>query len=315
MSNTNSSLFYSKITLFFIEHLRAMMNCLGQLSRSAWATLLTFLVIGIAFALPLILSVALNNIQVVSQDFHNTGQINLYLKTGVDHSQVHDTLLVLNMNENIKHSRYVSPAEGLKEFNKSSGFPNFVATLKHNPLPGVIVVTPAKGLSTTKTKALLQRLNKLPSVSTAQLDMKWLQRLNAILAVGHRAALLLMILFAIAVLLIIANTIRLTTQNHREEILVIKLVRGTNSYIRRPFLYSGAVYGLVGAIVGWLLVDLIISFLHGPITHLASLYGSSYAVKGLGLSTTLYLLGAGIVLGLIASWVAVSKYIRQIEPR
>ena len=145
------------------------------------------------------------------------------------------------------------------------------------------------------------------------LDMKWLQRLDAILAIGHRASILLLFLFSIAVLLIIANTIRLTTQNHHDEILVVKLIGGTNHFIRRSFLYSGMVYGLVGSIVAWLLVDFIMGFLEAPITKLASLYGTTYQINGLGLHATISLLVTGILLGLLASWMSVTRYIRRIE--
>ena len=315
MTQVNRSLHTTRLKQQLIEHTRALMNSLGQLSRSPLATLLTFLVIGIALALPLSLSVALKNIQVISSSFHSTGQINLYLKPNISQEQLHNTMLVLNMNQDIANKQYISPDEGLKEFSQNAGIADSTFDLKQNPLPGVIVVTPTSGLSTAKIQDLVNRLGKLPSVTTAQLDMKWLQRLNAILAIGHRTASVLMILFGIAVLLIIANTIRLTTQNHYKEILVIKLIGGTNRFIQRPFLYSGVLYGLVGAIFAWFIVDIIIDFLHKPITELAGLYNTPYQIKGLGLNTTIDLVAAGILIGLLASWLVVNRYIYSIEPK
>ncbi len=315
MSNANLSTQHSGFRQLLMNHLRALVNSLGQLSRAPFGTLLTFAVIGIALALPLSLSVALKNIQVVSSGFKHISQINLYLKPNLSATDVHNTMLVLNMDESIAGSQYISPAKGLKEFSQNAGFSQFANDFSKNPLPGVIVVTPSKNLSIAKTRQLLARLSHLPSVTNAQLDMRWLKRLDAILAIGHRLAALLMVIFAIAVLLIIANTIKLTTQNHHDEILVIKLIGGTHSFIRRPFLYSGLLYGLIGAIVAWFIVDIIISFLAGPITKLASLYGTTYTIQGLGLTATLWLLLAGIVLGLLASWLAVTRYIASIEPR
>ena len=314
MTHVNYSVQVSKSTQRLIEHLRAIMNSLGQLSRSPLASLLTFAVIGIALALPLSLFVVLKNVQIVSDSFQTTGQINLYLQNNISPDQLHNTLLVLNMDQNVVKSQYISPQQGFQEFSENAGLTNSNLNLNNNPLPGVIVVTPSPELNTLQVEQLVSRLAKLPSVTTAQLDLKWLQRLNAILAIGHRAAVLLMVIFAIAVLLIIANTIRLTTQNHHDEILVIKLIGGANSFIRRPFLYSGIVYGLIGAIFAWLLVDMMISFLQNPISKLASLYGTTYEIQGLGLQTTLYLVVGGILLGLIASWIAVSRYIHEIEP-
>ncbi|EKD56749.1 MAG: hypothetical protein ACD_58C00104G0001 [uncultured bacterium] len=315
MTQVNYSIQVPRSIQKITEHLRAILNSLGQLSRSPWASLLTFAVIGIALALPLSLFVVLKNIQVVSSSFQASGQINLYLQNNISDEQLHNTLVVLNMDEGVAKSQYISPQQGLQDFEQNSGLNGSALNLQSNPLPGVIVVTPESSLNTLQIEQLLSRLSKLPSITTAQLDLKWLQRLNAILAIGHRTALLLMIIFAIAVLLIIANTIHLTTQNHHDEILVIKLIGGTNNFIRRPFLYSGIIYGLVGAIFAWLLVDIMVGFLQNPITHLASLYGATYVMQGLGLSTTLYLIGGGILLGLIASWLAVSRYIYEIEPK
>lgn len=314
MSSANKNVVTSRWNQYFTAHLRAFMNSLGQLSRSFSATLLTFAVIGIALALPLSLSVLLENVQIVSNSFNQTGQINVFLKPDLSDSELHNTIVVLNLDPNIAKSTYISPEQGLKEFSENAGIGSLMDGLPSNTLPGVIEVSPIKNLSAEKLQSLLIRLKNLPSVTTAQLDMRWLQRLNAIIAIGHRLTILLMVIFAIAVLIIIANTIRLTTQNHKEEILVIKLIGGTNRFIRRPFIYSGVLYGLIGAIIAWFIVDIVITLLSSPISTLASLYGTTYDIQGLGFGATLWLLFGGIVLGWIASWIAVTRYIRQIEP-
>lgn len=296
-------------------HLQAFMNSLGQLSRSLGATTLTVMVIGMALALPLGLSLFLTNIESVTQDLQNTQQISLYLKQDVGNAQAQNLQHSIQMDQNVKLATYISPEEGLKEFSASSGFGDVLQDLKENPLPGVIIVTPSDLTTAEEITQLVDRLQHLPAVETVQLDMKWLSRLQAILDVGHRAATLLMFLFGLAVIFIIGNTIRLTTAAHHQEILVIKLIGGTNHFIRRPFLYSGMIYGFLGALVAWMLVDFSIWCLQTPLSHLISLYGAVYQIQGLSLIDIFSLIVAAIFLGLLASWMAVNRYISKVEPQ
>ena len=311
----SNALLDSRMQHILLEHLQALMNSLGQLSRSMAATLLTVGVIGIALALPLGLSVFLHNIQAVSGNLHGTSQISLYLDDTVGNQQATQMLHSIQMDQSVKQATYISPEQGLADFSASANFGDVLKDLKNNPLPGVVTVIPSDNLSSAQVNQLVDRLQRLPGVQQAQLDMKWLQRLQAIIDIGHRAAVLLMILFSFAVLLIIGNTIRLTTQNHYDEILIIKLIGGTDDFIRRPFLYSGALYGLAGAIIAWFLVDFSIWCLQNPISKLTGLYGSNYQVIDLSLGSTFLLIVGAILLGLLASWLAVNQFIHKVEPK
>lgn len=313
---TKHDLLTPKTTQRALNHLQALFNSLGQLSRSPTSTILTFIVIGIALALPMGLSVILKNVQTVSGGLHDSGQISLYLKSNLTKNQTTQLLTILKRDEGVASASYISPSQGLKDFTQHAGFGDVLKNLKANPIPAVIVVKPSPSLIREwQVRQLFDRIQRLPGVANAQFDMQWLKRLDAILAVAHRAVILMMIIFAFAVLLIIGNTIRLTTQSRHREILVIKLIGGTNRFIRRPFLYSGLTYGFVGAIAAWFIVDIALWFLQSPISQLASLYGSNYQVIGLGLSSTLFLLISGAVLGLLGSYLAVNRYISKIEPK
>jgi cell division transport system permease protein len=299
-----------------LAHLQALMTSLGQLSRSPWATLLTFTVIGIALALPMGFSVILKNIQVVSGGLHDTGQISLYLKVNTPQATVNQAIKALKRDQSVAHVKYISPQEGLAEFSKQAGYTDVLKGLPKNPVPGVIVVQPSPTVKHGwQARQLFDRIKHLPGVGNAQLDMQWLQRLKAIVSIGHRATALLFILFAFAVLLLIGNTIRLTTQHYRDEIRIIKFVGGTDHFIRRPFLYSGIIYGFAGAIIAWFIVDIALYFLQNPISALASLYGNHYQIVGLGIGSTLTLLIGGAFLGFLGSWLAVTPYLRQVDSK
>ena len=88
----------------------------------------------------------------------------------------------------------------------------------------------------------------------ASLDLDWVRRLHAMLGAAQRAVLILAGLLGLAVLIIVGNTVRLAVLSRREEIEITKLVGGTDSFIRRPFLYAGWLAGTLGGIVAFLLV-------------------------------------------------------------
>lgn len=297
-------------------HTRAFMSSINQLSLSPIASIMTFCVIGIVLALPMGLSVLLQNIQVISNSLHDSTKISLYLKNEISVGQLSDLERILQSDNTIEKIQYISPDEGLRQFQQQSELGTALNGLQHNPLPGVILIQPASSVQLSdQVKGLMERLQRLPNVSYVSLDMQWLKRLQAIIEIGHRLIYSVLFLFCVAVLLIIGNTIRLTIQNHRQEIIVTKLLGAENNFIRRPFLYVGMIYGLMGAIITWLLVDLSMWFINPPIQNLAALYGTDFSFKGLTFQSTITLLLAGIFLGYLGAWLTVNKYTRELETR
>ncbi|HWK51789.1 MAG TPA: FtsX-like permease family protein, partial [Steroidobacter sp.] len=157
-------------------------------------------------------------------------------------------------------------------------------------------------------------LRAMPSVEIVQLDTAWVSRLNAILETVRRGLIVAAALLALGVMVIVGNTIRLDIQNRRAEIEVTKLVGGSDGFVRRPFLYNGIWYGLGGGITAWVITAAVIAVLREPIGRLAGLYGSAFELGGLDPRATLILLGSGIVLGWLGSYLAATRHLRAIEP-
>ena len=93
-----------------------------------------------------------------------------------------------------------------------------------------------------------------------------------------------------------------------------KLIGATDAFIRRPFLYGGVWYGLLGGLIAWVLIATSMSILDEPVERLSSLYHSSYVLSGLSASNTAYLLAISCLLGFAGSWIAVSRHLKDIEP-
>src|SRR5690606_8905228 len=218
---------------------------------------------GIALALPLTLFLLLQNLQGLGQNFGEAGAFSLYLQQDMEETQQRQLLAELQQRDDLVAVELVTPAQALEEFESVSGFEQVLEGLQGNPLPPVLVVTPA-ALDTPGLEALQQELGQLPGVDLVEFDLAWMQRLQAVVALAQRLALLLGGMLALGVLLVIGNTIRLAIESRRTEIVVVKLVGGTDAYVARPFLYAGLWYGAAGGLVAVVLAGSGIWALSGP---------------------------------------------------
>ena len=301
--------------IYLLRHVQVMLFSLGRLWRQPLASLMTVVVIGIALALPAGLYVVLKNVEQVSDQWDDAAQISLFLKQEISETQAQKLVSKLKIWPEISHISYQSANQSLEEFRQLSGLGSLLDTLPSNPLPTVIIVQPdTKDLRPDAIGSLLSRLEALPEVDQAQLDMEWLQRLRTINKTGQRGISILGLLLSLSVLLIIGNTIRLAILNQQSEIRVIKLVGGTNAFIRRPFLYTGFWYGLLGGLVAWLTLLFTMGLINGPINELASQYDSQFTLSWLSGTMMLALPFMGILLGVLGAWLAVGRHLSAIEP-
>jgi cell division transport system permease protein len=302
-------------TAWLLHHLMVLVGSIGFLFRQPLSTLMTSAVIAIALALPSGLYIALNNASEVSAGWDGSTQISLYLNPDIDEEQAGQLVARLKLDKDVERVALISREQGLQQFQALSGFGDALAFLESNPLPVVITVQPVVDpMRPHSIDSLMQNLQEDRMVELAQLDMQWVQRLYAILEAGQRAVLLIGGLLGLAVLLIVGNTIRLDIQNRREEIEVSKLIGASDAFIRRPFLYTGMLYGVIGGLLALLLIALSLSLLEAPIQRLSLLYHSSYQLSGLSRSDSLNLLLLSALLGLVGSWIAVGRHLRDIEP-
>jgi cell division transport system permease protein len=297
------------------RHAQVSLESLGRLSHNLVASLMTAAVIGIALALPAGLYVLLDNLHRLSGSWDGQAGLSVFLRQEISEPAAQQLAGTLQDWPEVATATLVTPAEALAEFGQHTGFADVIGSLDENPLPAVLLVTPAGGhTGPAAASALQQRLQDLPETEQAQLDLQWVQRLSAILAIAKRGVLIVSCLLALAVLLVVGKTIRLEIQNRREEIVVTKLIGATNGFIRRPFLYSGIWYGIFGATIAWLMVEAGFFILADPVQRLAGLYQSDFSLETLPVLLLFVLLGGGILLGLLGSWLAVGRHLDDIEP-
>lgn len=240
---------------YLASHLRAGLTSLGNLWRAPWATVMTLMVIAIAFLLPSALFVLLQNVKTLSHNVATESQISLYLNLNTTPDQLQTLLHNLRQQNTIASINYISPDQGLAQLKNQLNINAALDALKNNPLPGVVVIQPAANFtSPAALQEMLKNLRLNPTVSLAQLDMQWVSRLYALIDLGKHLVYALGCFLGLGVVFIIGNAINLSLQRHRREIEIFKLVGATDAFVRRPFLYTGMFLGLGGSIIAWCLV-------------------------------------------------------------
>jgi len=189
-----------------------------------------------------------------------------------------------------------------------------LSDLEKNPLPGVIIIVPkSQYQSPMELESLIDSLKTIPNIDSAQFDLTWLKRLYYIIQIAKRMTYALAMLFGIGVILIVGNTIRLITQNNRQEIAVLRLLGATTAFIQRPLLYRGALFGLLGGVTACILVKLLLWWLADPMAMLAQSYQSQLNFLSFGLEDAASILAIGTLLGLIGSWISVHRHLQGPE--
>jgi cell division transport system permease protein len=304
----------NKMGAYFLHHMQSLVFSLGKIYQTPTTTIMTVAVIGITLSLPGGFYLFLKNIDAVSGDFRSSNQIVLYLDIALDEKKARALERQVADMPDVVETEFVSKQNSLEKFRQTSGFGKSIDTLSSNPLPHTIIVEPVSSADTFAVKNLLNLLQTLPGVEIAKLDTEWLERLYTILEIAKRSVAIITILFSFAVLLIIGNTIRLDIQNRYQEIIVTKLIGATNAFIRRPFLYGGLWYGLLGGLISWLIVEIGYLVISGPLESLNLLYQADLVLITFTFQDFIILISSSTLLGLTGSWIAVARHLNQIEP-
>lgn len=296
-------------------HAHTLLASLGRMYRAPIASAMTVLVIAIALALPASFQLLVKNAHQASGNLEATNRISLFLKPELANEVGRKIAEKLAQHPKIAQARLITKEAGLKEFQEFSGFGDALQALDFNPLPAVVSITPKDSLEKPEdVEKLVAELKTIAEADIVQVDTEWMRKLHAMLAFAQRGIAVLGALLSLAVLFIVGNTIRLELQHRSEEIAVTKLMGATDRFIRRPFLYTGFWYGMLGGMVAWLLVGFLLLLLRGPVRQLAQLYGGDFELSFLSLAETGWLILFSALLGIGGAWVVVSYHLRKLEP-
>ncbi|MHB0975483.1 MAG: permease-like cell division protein FtsX [Thiobacillus sp.] len=293
------------------HHKHAVLAALRRLGAQPVTTVLTALAMGVAISLPSGLYLGLGNLARVAGGLPAQPEISLFLDAGASAEQ--KQLIAARLRQpDIAQARYVPRDEALAALSAAQDLADITAGLPENPLPDAWVVRP-RTASRDALVRLSDSLGKLPGVAETHLDSQWAERLQAALAIGRMGVWLLGTLFAIALIAISGNAIRAQVLARRDEILVSRLIGATDWHIRRPFLYLGALQGLLGGLAAGGVLAAAGAALHAPVERLASLYGSTFHLLPPSAAEIAVVLGLTTLFGWLGAWLSVTRTLLQVE--
>ena len=301
-----------RLTAWIHHHRQSAADSLKKILNTPMSTILTWLVAGIALALPTILFLLLENASAITGDLELPARFSLLLKPDTRVDAAESLARKLEVRVDVERVELVTRDEALASFVEDTGLGGLANTLVKNPLPHTLLVSFVKVLPEDRVIAQAEAFAKQELVDELVFDTRWQSRFEASLEFGRRLTFGLGLLMVVGMVLILGNTVRLAVEARREEIVVIKLIGGGDGFTRRPFLYTGLWFGIGGGLFGALLVTLFFAFIVVPVESLLQLYDSHHKFSGLGVVGVLNLIQIGGLLGLISAWQAVSFHLKQL---
>ena len=295
------------------QHWRNLGATLGRLASTPLASLLNIGVIGIALALPLGLYVVLVNVQPFARDRAPVPQLSIFLAIDAKPADAQAITARLKNHAGVKDHRFVPRDAALAELKARSGVADVIDSLNQNPLPDGFIVEARDG-SAAALESLREEMKRWPKIAHVQLDSVWARRLDAVLRLGQLVLLLLASVLAFALAAVTFNTIRLQVLTQREEIEVAKLIGATDAFIRRPFLYYGALLGLAGGLAAWLIVWGGLALLNNVLAELTQLYGASFWLRHLSFQDSVVLCLAAAALGWLGAALSLRRHLAAFDP-
>lgn len=292
------------------QHAWSLVSSLGRFFQRPFATLLTVGVMAVAMAMPLALGLVLANLERLSGSVQASREIGVFLRTEVDAAAAEALAARVRARADVATVEVKTPAQGLEEFRQLSDLAGALALVGDNPLPYVIRVQPGAGDETRLAAALAT----MPGVELVQHDAVWRRRLAAWLDFGRQLTWVMGSLFALGVLLVVGNTVRLEIGARRDEIAVLQQLGATDGFVRRPFIYLGAWYGLAAGLLALGLLGGAAALLQPGLASLVGSYGSSFRFHGPDVLSLVVIVFTTTALGWLGAWLASGHHLRQTRP-
>ncbi|AEG01521.1 permease-like cell division protein FtsX [Methylomonas methanica] len=301
---------------YLLNHAHGLFSSLGRLSRAPVTSSMTILVLAVAIALAGCFYIVVANIQQLTGNLQASNQMSLFLKDPVSEAAGQKLADELARHPQIESVKFIGKKQAMDEFKANSGFGDALNALEGNPLPNVIQVLPKDVLDNREAlDALMAEFKQMPQVDFVQVDMQWVERLQAIMRIASRGVTLVSVLLGFAVTFITGNTIRLELHNRQDEVFISKLVGATHAFIQRPFLYTGFWLGFIAGFSAWLIITIMLLIVETPVEKLSGLYNSSFQLLYLSFSEFILLLMMASGLAVLGSWAVLHYQLRQLKPQ
>jgi putative protein insertion permease ftsX len=301
---------------FGVQSVYVLRAVLADLLKRKFATLLTVLVIAVSLTIPTVSYLLWKNIHHATTQFYPESELTVYLHKNLSEEDANLVVEKIRQQEGVESLNYISRQESLNEFRHWSGFSEELDVLDDNPLPAVVMIKPSKAFNESqKRNELRENLDKIKGVQEVRLDNDWLEKLTALTWLVAHVAIFCTVLMAVAVFLVIGNSIRADVYSNQANIEVMKLLGATDQFILRPFLYTGMIYAALGGFFACIFSSLTIGYFTGAVKYVTDIFAVNFNLNGLGLVEFLFLIVVCIIMGYIGAWLSATRYIRLLDKK
>ncbi len=301
---------------FGVQSVYVLRAVLADLLKRKFATLLTVLVIAVSLTIPTVSYLLWKNIHHATTQFYPESELTVYLHKNLSEEDANLVVEKIRQQEGVESLNYISRQESLNEFRHWSGFSEELDVLDDNPLPAVVMIKPTKAFNESqKRNELRENLDKIKGVQEVRLDNDWLEKLTALTWLVAHVAIFCTVLMAVAVFLVIGNSIRADVYSNQANIEVMKLLGATDQFILRPFFYTGMIYAALGGFFACVFSSLTIGYFTGAVKYVTDIFAVSFNLNGLGLVEFLFLLVVCVIMGYIGAWLSATRYIRLLDKK
>lgn len=298
------------------HHLQAIKLVLARMRNNMLSTFMICLVIAVAMCVPALFYLGVDHLSKLTTHMQDETEISLFLKLDAKADTVSEIDALLAKNDAIKQFHLVTKAQAWQQLKAKSDTKdeanNAIHELTKNPLPDAFFIQ-AKSADPEALETLKNELQNIPGVEQALLNTEWAKRLSTLLKLGKKIIFFIAVLLAVALIVIIGNTVRMQILTQKDEIEVSKLMGATSGFIRTPFLYAGMLYGFFGGLLAILMVASVIQTFNYSVTQISSLYSSDFRLTVFNIQLFITIVAATIFIGWLGSYLAVTRSIASIK--
>lgn len=266
---------------------------------------LSFLTVGIFLSL-------VNNLRATARDLARNMNVVFYLDKGLPAEAVEGLRQEVARAAFVESVGLVPPEQALERFRTS--FPDLadvVTGLKGNPFPPALEMrVNAKASASREVLAFVEGMRKRPGVTDVLFNQDWVEKMQGFSRLAGAVGAFLGGILILTSFFIISNVVKLNVFARRNEIEILRMVGGTNLFIRVPFWLEGVTLGLLGSLLSLALLFIVVRLF--PVYLGASLGALQELLKFRypDLNQALLLLGGGAATGFIGSATSVSKFLK-----
>ena len=297
---------------YFHNHFQAFNRALVRIFSNFTSSLMMFVVIGVTLFLPSSGLLIVENISQISNNIAYDAELSLFLEKGIKQDQIDFIQSALNKTLIIKKTHYESKLTAWDKLQSKLNLNPLSTGISENPLPDAFFIS-LNTFNEKEINALIDNLKTIDGVENVFFDAGWVKKLRSILYLLKIGLAFLGAILITILIVVIGNTIRLQTLTHKDEIEVSKLIGATNSFIQRPFIYTGLIYGLGGGLITISTLKLTIEVFNKAAINLEAMLGGTFILKNLVWQQNLSIILIAIIIGCSASYFAAHQSIKKFE--